>query len=126
MSKRALPHCAQTRWNFQSRVVRSVKQNHQELLAYFLEIKSSPKRDDIAIVEAQGLTRLLIDFEFCFFLDFFADIFVQVDVQHNAFQSHIRTALLLSLMHPSFAILFSKSDRTDHLKATKSLCAAAN
>ena len=87
--KRALPHCASTRWNFQSRVVRSVKENHQELLTCFSEIESTPTWDDITIREAQGLKRLLIDSEFCFFLDFFADVFVRVDILYNAFQSHL-------------------------------------
>ena len=42
----------------------------------------------MAIREALGLKRLLIDSEFCFFLNSFA-ILVRVDILYNAFQSHI-------------------------------------
>ena len=52
-------------------------------------MESSPTWDDIAIREAQGLKRLLNVSEFCFFPDFFADIFVRVDILCNAFQSHL-------------------------------------
>ena len=48
----------------------AIKENHQELLTCFSEMKSSPKWEDITIREAQGLKRLLMDPEFCFSLDF--------------------------------------------------------
>ena len=55
-------------------------QNNQKWLACFLEIESSPMWDDITIKKAQELKRLLIDSEFCFYLDLFVAIFVRVDV----------------------------------------------
>ena len=67
--------------------LQSVQRIHQELLVGFSEIVSSPTRDDFTIKEAQGPKRLVIDSEFCRFMDFFADLFVRVDIPNNAFQS---------------------------------------
>ena len=87
--KRRLPSCVQTRWNFQSRVIRGVFDIKSELLQCFSEIESSPSFtwDDRTLQEAAGLRRLLEDAEFSFFLEFFAGVFYHVEVLFNAFQS---------------------------------------
>ena len=51
-------------------------------------MKSSPTWDDMAIRAALALKGLLIDSEFCFFLNSFA-ILVRVGILYNAFQSHL-------------------------------------
>ena len=58
------------------------------MLTCFTEVESSPTWDDITIREAQELKRVLMDLKLCFFLDFFAGIFVRVDILHNALQNH--------------------------------------
>ena len=72
------------------------------------------------------LKRLLIDSEFCFAQNFFADVFVRVDVLYNAFQSHLMDGATAKSHVSEFCDIVSyTSNRTYHLKATKSLYAAA-
>ena len=122
--KHALPHCAQTQWNFRSRVIRSLKLNHQELLACFPDIDSSPTWNDITIREARGLRRFLIDSELCSWTHLLTYLFELIFCT-TPFTFTSSTALLLSRIYLNFAIPFPTSDGTYHLKGTKGLCTAA-
>ena len=104
-------------------VVRCVKQNHQRSLTCFSEIESTPTWDDITKREARGLKRLLIDSEFCFFLDFIDNIFVRGDILYNAF--YLIEGATAELHVSEFCDAVSCIRQNTSFKAMKGLCTVA-
>lgn len=82
VTKLRLPKDAQTRWNFKSRLVESIKVLRESLLVLFSGIleDNSRKWDDPTIREANGYIRLLEDFEFNFMLSIFSEVFSKTSI----------------------------------------------
>ena len=89
VAKLRLPKDAQTRWNFKSRLVESVKVLRESLLAMFTGIlkDDSRKWDDTTLREANGYISLLEDFEFNFLLSIFSEVFSKTSILFDVLQA---------------------------------------
>ena len=80
LSSSRLPRPSATRWNLRSRLVSTVLENRQKLIQCFTVIIESADFDDNSIHSAIGLKRLLSDEEFLFYLYFFNNVMMNVDI----------------------------------------------
>lgn len=82
--KKRFPSVAPTRWNYQSRLVETVHHHKVDIENLFISmIENDNEWDSETVSSARGFLTLLRDFDFNFFLKFFASIFPLSD---NLFQ----------------------------------------
>ena len=83
---RRIPAAGQTRWNFKSRTVHTVFENKDTLKRCFEKIQNDPSWDSVSIQQAHGLSAMLEDADFLFFLSFFHSALYHVDILYNKLQ----------------------------------------
>ncbi|XP_041842116.1 zinc finger MYM-type protein 1-like isoform X2 [Melanotaenia boesemani] len=81
-----IPESGQTRWNFKSRTVHTVFEQQNSLKACFEKIQNSQSWDSVSVQQAHGLSTLLEDEDFIFFLEFFHAALMHVDIFYNTLQ----------------------------------------
>ena len=97
MVKKRFPKLAPTRWNYSSRLVGTVKENHDDLIALFEHVTESPQNFDLkSINEAQGFLQSLSSFDFNILLIIYALIFPFTEYLFNIFQSKSMDILFCS------------------------------
>eukprot|EP00795_Rhopilema_esculentum_P005495 gene5495-673_t len=77
---RRIPRSAQTRWNFQSRIIDTVYRYQNDLVECFQDIIANWNGDQHTIREASGLLHWLQDNNFLLFLEFFQRVFPHVEI----------------------------------------------
>ena len=88
MVKKGFPKLAPTRWNYSSRLVGTVKENHDDLIQLFEHAIESPQNFDYkSINEAQVFLQSLSSFDFNISLIIYAQIFPFTEYLFNIFQS---------------------------------------
>ena len=88
MVKKRFPKLAPTRWNYSSRLVGTVKENHDDLIQPFEHVTESPQNfDHKSINEVQGFLQSLSSFDFKTLLTIYALIFPFTEYLFNIFQS---------------------------------------
>ncbi|XP_072379856.1 zinc finger MYM-type protein 1-like [Diabrotica undecimpunctata] len=82
---------APTRWNFQSRIVQTVKEYKKDLSSLFQVIIENQNQDwdQESIICSRGLLSLLNDFDFNFFLTVFSEIFPHSEKLFKVLQTKI-------------------------------------
>ncbi len=80
-----IPRPSSTRWNFKSRLVKTVAEHKDEIIAACEEIQEKSNLNDTA--KASGVCRTLKDENFLFWLSFFSAIFPHVEVLFQEMQS---------------------------------------
>lgn len=83
----SLPRTVETRWNFHSRILKTVYENKKELHSCFSHITDDDSWDGSTVLEAEGLKGYLEGFSFLFFLSFFYKVFNHVEILYNTLQS---------------------------------------
>lgn len=82
------PSIANTRWNYNSRIVNTVNENQTQLIGFFEGIVEDPDSwDTEAFITAKGYVSSLKDFDFAFLLKVFSHIFSLTDTLFNILQS---------------------------------------
>lgn len=76
----------QTEWNFHSQLVSSVKCLREKQIECFEQVEEGDGWDDVTTREAVGLKHLLQNEMFVFFLDFFYDVIINVEIVYNTIQ----------------------------------------
>ena len=94
--EKKLPRAVETRWNFQSRVVQSVFEIRNNLIDTFDHIMQDGNFDDISIREANGLKKLLQQYKFVYWINFFNILLHHTDILYNTFQNISTTAVSAS------------------------------
>lgn len=82
-----LPHPVQTRWNYNSRAVSTIKHHYQELRSAVSFVIESDDWDPESVNCAIGLLRILDSLTFTFLLSFFNRIFIFSEHLFNIFQA---------------------------------------
>lgn len=80
-----IPRSSNTRWNFKSRIINTVYENHESIIECFEEIENTFNQN-IAINQAGALRRLLNDNTFIFWLNVFHRLMPHVDILYNQLQ----------------------------------------
>ena len=97
MVKKRFPKLAPTRLNYSSRLVGTVKENHDDLIALFEHVTDSPQNFDLkSINEAQGFLQSLSSFDFNILLIIYALIFPFTEYLFDIFQSKSMDILFCS------------------------------
>ena len=97
MVKKRFSKLAPTRWNYSSRLVGTVKENHNDLIQLFEHVTESPQNfDHKSINEAQGFLQSLSSFDFNILLIIYALIFSFTEYLFNIFQSKSMDILFCS------------------------------
>lgn len=77
---RRIPRSAQTRWNFQSRIVGTVHRYQNDLVECFEDMTANWNGDQVTVRKASGLLHWLLDKDFLLYLQFFNRIFPHVEI----------------------------------------------
>ncbi|GAB1597398.1 uncharacterized protein LOC115225801 isoform X1 [Argonauta hians] len=86
--QRRLPHVAPTRWQYTSRIVNTVLEMKDALKELFQHILEDPDEfDEDSVCYADGFAARLNDFEFCFLLHVFHEVFRYSDELFSILQS---------------------------------------
>lgn len=91
-----LPTVPQTGWNFRSQLISSVKCLRETLIECFEQIEEGEGWDDVTTREATGLKHLLQNEVFVFFLDFFYDVMLNVEIMYNTIQKKSSKSAIVS------------------------------
>ena len=98
MVKKRFPKLAPTRWNYSSRLVGTVKENHDDLIQLFEHVTESLQNfDHKSINEVQGFLQSLSSFDFKILLTIYALIFPFTEYLFNIFQSKSMDIIFCSL-----------------------------
>lgn len=92
-----LPHPAETRWNYHSRSVNTIKHFYNELKSVMEAIISSDNFDYNTINMAIGLKNILKSAKFAFLICFYAKIFIYIDHVYLVLQSKISCNIAICL-----------------------------
>lgn len=88
-----IPASGQTRWNFKSRTVHTVFDHQDTLKVCFGKIRDDQSWDSVSVQQAHGLSALLGDDSFLFFLSFFHSALMHVDILYNILQKRTTDSL---------------------------------
>jgi hypothetical protein len=80
-----IPHASNTRWNFRSRTVSTVFEHRETLIEYMNKIEETSKQTT-TINQACGISRMLQDPIFLFWLTGFSRIMPHCDILYNQLQ----------------------------------------
>ena len=91
---RKLPSVAPTRWNFTSRITKTVFKHRTQLIELFESIlDNSDCWDSDTLIKSEGFLRFLNKFETIWLLEVFSKLFSYMDVLYNVLQSKMYEVL---------------------------------
>ena len=91
---RKLPSVAPTRWNFTSRITKTVFKHRTQLIELFESIlDNSDCWDSDTLIKSEGFLRFLNKFETIWLLEVFSKLFSYTDVLYNVLQSKMYDVL---------------------------------
>ena len=91
---RKLPSVAPTRWNFTSRITKTVFKHRTQLIELFESISdNSDCWDSDTLIKSEGFLRFLNKFETIWLLEVFSKLFSYTDVLYNVLQSKMYDVL---------------------------------
>ena len=82
-----IPRVCETCWNYISRIISAVRSNKEQILESFTSIQNGEGWDQKSFCELIGITKILEDKEFIFFVEFFDDLFKHVSVLFGILES---------------------------------------
>ena len=88
-----IPASGQTRWNLKSRTVHTVFEHQDTLKVCFGKIQDDQSWDSVSVQQAHGLSALLGDDSFLFFLSFFHSALMHIDILYNVLQKRTTDSL---------------------------------
>lgn len=109
----ALPHPNDTRWNYHSRAVQTIKKHLKDLNDVFKYIIDSNLFDRETVSATLGLQRILVQPKFLFYLCIYSDIFVIIDHLFALLQCKISSNITLCVNEIQTAINNLKKFRNE-------------